>query len=224
MCLTVCLVLSGGCSDVSEWPTQFFYKLNPTMTVQPYNPLIGELNEDFESDFAPFQASLTKRGVPWDEFVKAEFNALERFIVNRVPYLKDIKNPAHPSFEHFPTIEQALTYGDDCDGRAFVACSLLLYRGHLSYVVLNNNHAWVVTYLPSGAAFNILQSCNRNQWYVRWNDSALEFNFTHPMVLLVAFVFFLLILRQFPQLMTFFFKHGASPDHRESDGNESVHL
>ena len=156
------------------------------------------------------EAALVKRGISGDEFAKAEFNALERFVQDRVPYFTDLNNPVHPSFEHYPTLNQALTSGDDCDGRAFVACSLLLYRGHLSYVVLNDNHAWVVTYLPSGEAFDILRGGSMNEWFVRWNNSSLVFNLSHPVVFIVSLVLFLLILKQFPHLKTFFFRHRAS--------------
>ncbi len=224
MCLTVCIYLSGGCSNVFEWPTQFVHKLNPTTTVQPFHPIIAELSEEFDEKFTNRKVVLTKQGVSEDEFAKAEFNALERFVYDHIPYFKEIDHPVHPCFEHYPTLEQALTQGDDCDGRAFVACSLLLYRGYLSFVVLNDNHAWVVAYLPSGEAFDILRGGSMNQWFVRWNNSSLTFNFSHPWVLLVILALFLLILKQFPRKKIFFARHKASLTQQGSYENESVHL
>lgn len=182
------ITLTGGCINISEWPTQINHKLNLTSTIDPWHPKISELNAELEENLA------------WTDYSSAEdrlhieLRELKFLIDEKIPYTPDLENPNHPAVDHYPTISQALEGGDDCDGRAIIACSLLIQRGYNSYTIINDQHAWVIIYLEDGSTEEILRGGYTNQWLLRWNHKQIILNSHHQIICIGTLLLLALLL------------------------------
>ncbi len=134
----IIIALTGCCVNVSEWPSQIFRRINLSSTIEPSHPLVIELNVEFDQYFANKKAQLENAKSSDFEKISWELNYVEMFIDEIIEPSVDLANEFHPAIDHYPSIAQILdTQKDDCDGRAFVACSLLIHRGYDSYVIIN---------------------------------------------------------------------------------------
>jgi hypothetical protein len=169
----------------SEWPAQVAHKFNLPSTIDPDHTRISELNTEIEESW-----NGVRKYHKGDEMMAGEIAFIGREIAERIEYCTDMENPNYKAFEHFPTVSQVLeNKKDDCDGRAIVACSLLIHRGYNSYVIMNERHAWVITYFEDGSFVEILKNPipdDDHNWLLQWNDHTVKVNFTHPVSLVVS--------------------------------------
>ncbi len=183
----ILIIITGGCIKPSEWPTQLSHKLDLPSTIEPDHAEIEELNECIEEGWT----ELSKYH-PGEEAIKGELSYIEYEIKECIDYCTDLENPDYQAFEHFPTVTQVFeSRVDDCDGRAIVACSLLIHRGYNSYVIMNDRHAWVITYLDDGSTIEILKNPipeDDHSWLLQWNDQIVKINFAHPIPLLIGLI------------------------------------
>jgi hypothetical protein len=174
------IILTGGCLNISEWPTQINHKLNLTSTINPWHPEIIELNAELNDRLTiNDHQSEEKR-------LNLELYHITWLIEEKIKPIPDIHNPYHPALEHYPTISQALEGYDDCDGRAIIACSLLIHRGYNSYMIINDNHAWVIIYLQSGESKEILRETSTpspGEWILQWNHEYIKINLSNPILI-----------------------------------------
>ena len=175
----IVIILTGGCLNISEWPTQINHRINLTSTIDPWHPKIIELNVELNERLTiNDQQSEENR-------LSSELYHLKSLIEEKIKPIPDIKNPYHPALEHYPTISQALQGYDDCDGRAIIACSLLIHRGYNSYMIINNNHAWVIIYFQSGESKEILRETSTpspGEWILQWNHKYIKINLNNPIL------------------------------------------
>ena len=171
-------IFTGFSLSINEWPSQVANRFFLTNTIKPDHPRIEQLNNEFQQSF---DAELERRKSISSignniEKEKLELIWLEQFIINKIRYVSDVEN--YKAFDHYPNIQQALQDGDDCDGRAIIACSLLIHRGFLdSYVIINQNHAWIEVYLSDGSLMEILTlstNIDGKTWFIKWNDSKIK--------------------------------------------------
>ncbi|MFX0085978.1 MAG: hypothetical protein ACFFAU_09900 [Candidatus Hodarchaeota archaeon] len=197
----ISVALTGGCVNVNEWPSQVLHRLNLCTTIEPSHPLIRELSAEFDQYFANQKDRLERIKSSDFKKIRTELDYVEMFIKEKIDYTTDISNEAHIAFEHYPSVAQVLdTQKDDCDGRAIVACSLLVHRGYDSYVIINEQHAWVVTNV-NGSTEHILRDNYNTLWLLRWNHKQVVLNSSHPVLivcvlLLLALVVFKLVSKK----------------------------
>ncbi len=169
----------------SEWPAQVTHKFDLPSTIDPDHVQISELNAEIEKSWAG-----VRKYHKGDQMMEDEIDFIGREIKELIEYCPDLENPNYQAFEHFPTVSQVLeTKKDDCDGRAIVACSLLIHRGYDSYVIMNERHAWVITYLNDGSFVEILKNPipdDDHSWLLQWNNNTVKINFTHPVPLVIG--------------------------------------
>ncbi len=192
-------ILTGGCFQPSEWPNQIYRRINLSSTIEPDHPDIADLNIEFEERWERQYQRCCNWGYSELKIMIEEIDFLgEIFIRDKIKYKYDIENPNYPGFEHFPSASQALKGWDDCDGQAIVAASLLIHRGYDSYVIINEQHAWVITYLEDGTPIEVLKDPiprNDYSWLVKWNDKEIYVNFTHPLSIIVWAVLLIIFLK-----------------------------
>jgi len=158
--VVVLFILScGGSINPLTWKSQVERRISPQIMIQPEE--VAEFSQEIGSGIH----DLSHIG----EFIEAE-----------ISYANDLV--AHASIDHLPTAEEVLlSRKDDCDGHAVLLCSVLRYAGYDAYAVVGPSHAWVEVHTDTVLSVN-----NQGKdWYVKFNESTVEWNFGPLCVLIV---------------------------------------
>ncbi|NHJ01988.1 MAG: hypothetical protein EAX86_07565 [Candidatus Heimdallarchaeota archaeon] len=203
--ITIIYLLTGFTPNPLEWPNQIENRFTLMESIQPENPDIIELNAKFE---AFYQSEYQKLGTKDMREEQIEAEALEEFLYAEIPYINDFEN--YFAWEHFPEISEVITRGDDCDGMAIVACSILTRRGYESYVLNSKWHSWIEIYLDDGVVLSILTDPESmtTPWYLKYNANSINFRLIsyldvvfHNFILLLfleqIFVTFYLLIKRY---------------------------
>ncbi len=198
--ITVIYLLTGFTPNPLEWPNQIENRIALMESIQPDNPYIIELDAKFEVFYEAEYQKLGSEGMR-EEQIEAE--ALEEFLYAEIPYINDFEN--YLAWEHYPEISEVVTRGDDCDGMAIVACSILTRRGYENYVLNSKWHSWIEIYLEEGEIISILTDPESmtTPWYLKYN--AENINFRWISYLDVVFHNFILLLFLEQIFVTFYF-------------------
>lgn len=149
----------GGSINPMIWKSQLERRISPQMMIQPEE--VAEFYSELEPNL---------------DDVSHVYGLIE----SEIRYVNDLTN--HASIDHLPTTAEVLSSReDDCDGRAILTCSLLRYAGYDAYVLVGPSHAWVEVHTDTVVSLD-----NRGKdWYVKFNDSSVEWNLW-PLILLMV--------------------------------------
>lgn len=160
----------GGSFNPLTWNTQIERLVSPQQLVQPEK--VGEFYAEMEKQTGSNPAKMFE------------------FISSEIQYTNDFSNYA--AINHLATAEEVLlSRQDDCDGQAVLLCSVLRYAGYEAYTVIGYSHAWVEVEMEE----TLLIDYRGEDWYVRFNESSVEWRVTS---------FLLLAIEEFLFLMLFF--------------------
>ncbi len=187
--LTGFYLLTGFTPNPLAWPNQINNRIAITEAIQPDNPQIVLLEQEFE-EFIKEEFNTKETNTSLSELY--EVKAVELFLENKIPYITDFDN--YFSWEYFPSISEVLKRGDDCDGISLVACSLLIRRGYETYIVLGKWHSWIEVHLDNLRRITIFNSELQkiSPWYLKYNVNSVYIRETY--LLDVILHNFLLIL------------------------------
>lgn len=195
------LLFFGGTIHPLTAGEQFDRRMQLTSLLDPRNPDIIAFNDDFEVFLQESEKTVETRD-QFSSLEEYEVNMLEIFIYLRVKHKSDLMQ--HLTVDHLPTIDEVLRSGmDDCDGRAILAATLLLYRGYNAWVLAHPLHYWVEVIQGNGSHLRILEKKSFDTWYLRFNDRETVFNYVHMIgfiiyewVLVILMIGFLLSFHQ----------------------------
>lgn len=178
------LLFFGGTLNPLTAGEQFRRRTQLTSLLNPKNPDVRALNDDFEQ-FLQESEQIVKTRNQFSSLEEYEVNMAEIFTYLRVKHKPDTMQ--YLTIDHLPTVSEVMKTGvDDCDGRAILAVTLLLSRGYDAWVLANPWHYWVKVFLENGAHLQILKKKGMNFWYLRFNDREVEFNY----ILTLGYVFY----------------------------------
>ncbi|WP_455141078.1 hypothetical protein [Candidatus Hodarchaeum mangrovi] len=193
--LTLTYLLTGFSLNPLVWPDQMMNRFALTETIQPDNPKIIELDQKFEAYLNANYESISLLLKTKNNFI-IEIKAVEAFIDRIIPFTDDIAN--YITLDHRASVSDVLARGDDCDGIALVAASLLTRRGYDSYVVIGKWHSWVEVHLDENMIINILDSqLNEiSPYYVKFNHDQIYYEaLSYLEVILHNFLLILFLLK-----------------------------
>lgn len=178
---------------------QVWRRVDPTTLLDPDSLEITELNHEFETFFRKHQQFFgsSKTWALLDPQI-AEIESIELFVKIHIKYRSDFSQ--YLTIDHLATdVEIACAGGDDCDGRAIFATSLLLHRGYDAWVLVGPRHYSVGVILGSGRMLFILQEAGARWWVLRFNGTKTIYNWPTILGKLVegsylAFIFLTLML------------------------------
>ncbi|MFX0197859.1 MAG: hypothetical protein ACFFCW_17190 [Candidatus Hodarchaeota archaeon] len=178
------LLFFGGTLNPLTAGEQFRRRTQLTSLLDPRNPDVRVLNDDFEQ-FLQKSEQVVKMRDKFNSLEEYEVNMVEIFTYLRVKHKPDTMQ--YLTIDHLPTVSEVIRTGvDDCDGRAILAATLLLSRGYDAWVLANPWHYWVEVILENGANQQILKKKGMNFWHLRFNDREVVFNYIQT----VGFVFY----------------------------------
>jgi hypothetical protein len=202
--LTSIYIFTGFTPDPLAWPNQVYNRMVITNTIQPENPQIEQLEREFE-EFLKVDTILVNRS-----YEERELRSLETFINSKIPYVTDFNN--YFAWEHFPTISDVLERGDDCDGIAIVAASLLIRRGYDCYIVNGKWHSWIEVNLGEGKNIILFSYSipSHSDWYIKYNTENVYIKgVTYLDIILHNFLLILFLQKLVITLFLFFRRYEA---------------
>ncbi|MFQ5821419.1 MAG: hypothetical protein ACE5I5_15650 [Candidatus Heimdallarchaeota archaeon] len=168
------LLFFGGTINPLTAGEQFRRRTQLTSLLDPRNPDIGALNDDFEQ-FLHESEQVVKTSDDFSSLVEYEVKMVEIFTYLRVKHKSDLMQ--YLTVDHLPTVGEVMRSGvDDCDGRAIFAATLLVYRGYDAWVLANPVHYWVEIILGNGIHLRILGKKGVDTWYLRFDNQETVFN------------------------------------------------
>ena len=174
--LVTLYLLLGAPLKPSMIGDQVWRRVDPPSLLDPNSLVINELNQEFETFFRKHQqlSTCSKTGALLDLQI-AEIESIELFVEMHIEYRSDFGQ--YLAFDHLATdIEIDHAGSDDCDGRAILATSLLLNRGHDAWVLIGPRHYSVGVILSSGVMVQILRETGGKWWVLRFNDTQIVYN------------------------------------------------
>lgn len=180
------LLFFGGTLNPLAVGEQFRRRMQLTSLLDPSNPDIGALNGNFEL-FLQESEQIAKTRDKFNSLEEYEVSMVEIFTYLRVKYKTDLMQ--YLAIDHRPTVSEVMRTGvDDCDGRAILAATLLLFRGYDAWVLAGPWHHWVQVILGNGSSLQILEKkgIGMDIWYLRFNDLVVVFNYVQT----IGYVFY----------------------------------
>lgn len=191
------LLFFGGTIHPLVAGEQFKRRTQLHSLLNPRNPDIVVFNDDFEVFLQESEQAVNIR----DQFSSLEayeVSMLEIFTYLRIKHKPDLMQ--YLTVDHLPTVSEVLRSGiDDCDGRAILAATLVLFRGYDAWVLAHPTHYWVEVLLENGVSVQILGKKGIDTWYLRFNDQETIFNYVQT-VGFILYEWFLVTL-----ILGFFF-------------------
>ncbi len=194
------LLFFGGTFNPLAAGEQFRRRMQLTSLLDPNNPDVGILNDNFEQ-FLQESEQIAKTRDQFSSLEEYEVSMVEIFTYLHVKYKSDFMQ--YLALDHRPTVSEVMRTGvDDCDGRAILVATLLLFRGYDAWVFAGPWHHWVQVILGNGTSLQILEKkgIGMNIWYLRFNDREVVFNYIQTVgyifyqwfnaFLIVAFLFY----------------------------------
>lgn len=194
------LLFFGGTLNPLAVGEQFKRRMQLTSLLDPSNLDVGVLNGNFEL-FLQESEQIAKTRDKFSSLEEYEVSMVEIFTYLHVKYKSDLMQ--YLVIDHRPTVSEVMRAGvDDCDGRAILAATLLLFRGYDAWVLAGPWHHWVQVILGNGTSLQILEKkgIGMDIWYLRFNDREIVFNYVKTVgyvfykwfnaFLIVAFLFY----------------------------------
>ena len=178
-------ILFGAPFNPLSASTQVGRHLDPTSLLNPNTSTVSQLNNEFES-YLNSQHINSKSSQHLLISQITEISSLETFIHSYIDYRSDFFQ--YLVFDHLATdIEIMQSRIDDCDGKAIVTTSLLLYRGYDAWVKAGPGHYWVEINLNNDR-IHILEEEGSGTWYFKFNGTSIIYNWKMAVLLLSSYV------------------------------------
>ncbi|MHA1972074.1 MAG: hypothetical protein ACTSW1_03705 [Candidatus Hodarchaeales archaeon] len=167
--ITVFYLLTGFSLNPFDWPNQVTERFILTDTIQPDNPKIAQLEKEFKLFLEEKNETISSLFNTSNPKI-IEAYAIEVFITGKINYVDDFAN--YLSWDHRTSISEVLARGDDCDGIAIIAASLLTRRGFDNYIIISKWHSWIEVDINDSIKINLFNSQIDiiSPWYLKYNS------------------------------------------------------
>jgi len=181
---SVFIIFGAPCNPLTIY-NQVERHLDPTSLLNPNSLSISQFNNEFESFLTSYQTN-SKSSQQYNPQI-IEISSLETFVRSRIKYRSDFFQ--YLVFDHLATDSEIIQVKiDDCDGRAILASSLLIYRGYDAWVIAAPGHYWVEINLNNDQ-MHILEEESSGTWYFKFNGTNTVYNWSMVLILIGSYIF-----------------------------------
>lgn len=172
---SIFLLLFGGAINPLTASKQFKRRIQLPTLLDPMNPDINALNENFEQFLQESEQYVNTRD-QYSTLSEYEAHMVEIFTYLNIKHKPDLMG--YLAIDHLPTVGEVMRASvDDGDGRTIFATSLMLFRGYDAWAFFGPWHSWVEIILENSTHLQILdrKGIGMNFWYLRFNDKEVHF-------------------------------------------------